>query len=123
MNLEKYTGQVSEGEFTARITAVEAGKAKDDSDKLVFHADFPELELTNRIWSRSLKPTALSMLRDDLAAAEALREGESYPDNPAELARIIQEDLQGVRVRVRVKPSKTEGFQDFKIVGLDLAAA
>lgn len=123
MDLAKYIGTVPEGEFTARITAVEAAKAQDQSDKLVFHADFPELELTNKIWSRSLKATALGMLRDDLAAAEALREGDAYPDDPEQLARIISGDLSDRYVRVKVSKSKNSDFMNFKIVGLALAAA
>lgn len=123
MNLEKYTGQVPDGDHTARIVQVKADKAKDGSDKLCFYADFPELELTNRLWSRSLKPQALAMLRDDLAAAEALREGDSYSEDPEQLASQIESDLSDRYVRIRVKPSKTEGFQDFKIIGLALQAA
>lgn len=124
-NLEKFIGTVPEGEFTARITKVEAGTAQDGSKKLMFYADFPEVELTNKLWSRSLKPQALAMLRDDLAAAEVLREGDSYPDPETEtdeLASVIEGDLSDRYVRVKVSAGKS-GYQNFKIIGLALAAA
>lgn len=124
MDLAKYTGEMPNGDHVARITSVTAEQTKaGDSYNLVFHADFPELDLTNRQWRRSLKPTALPMLRDDLAAAEALREGDAYPEDAEQLARIISGDISDRYVRVQVKPSRQSGYQDFKILGLALEAA
>jgi hypothetical protein len=122
MDLSKYTGQVPDGDYTAKVTSVAAEKAKDQSDKLVFKADIPALELTNRIFSRSLKEQALPILRDDLEAAEALREGDSYSTDPSELADQIYEDLSDRLVTLRFKPGKN-GYQDIRIIGLALEAA
>lgn len=122
MDLSKYTGSVPDGDYTAKITSVKAEKAKDQSDKLVFHADLPALQLQNRIYSRSLKEAALPILRDDLEAAEALREGDSYSTDPETLAGQIETDLSDRMVTLRFKPGKN-GYQDIRIVGLALEAA
>lgn len=122
MDINKYLGTVPEGEHVGRITQVEAASTQDGGDKLVFHVDYPELNLRNKFINRSLKETALSMLRDDLAAAEVLREGDAYPDNPHELAAVLERDLGDRFLIIRVK-NGTSGFQNFKIVGIALQAA
>ncbi|MDE2103291.1 MAG: hypothetical protein KGL39_38985 [Patescibacteria group bacterium] len=123
MDLSKYTGELPDGEFTAKITSVTAHKAqKDDSDYLRFQGDIPELELTNKIlFNASLKPGVLARLKDNLEAAEALREGDQYGDSAEELASDIQTDLSDRYVRIQVKPGKN-GYKDVKIVGLDTSA-
>lgn len=123
MDLAKYTGSVPEGEWTVKITQVTAEPNKaGDSHNLVFHADFPELELTDKQWRRSLKPQVLHFLRTDLEAADALRSGESYSDDPDALAGEIESDLAGKFLRVEVKAGKN-GYQEFKIMGLELSTA
>lgn len=123
MDLSKYIGSVPEGTWPAKITDVTAEPSKDGtSHNLVFHANFPSLELTDKQWRRSLKNSVLHFLKNDLEAAEALREGESYSDAPDELAREIANDLSDRYVMVEVKPGKN-GYTEFKIIGLELSTA
>ena len=123
MDLSKFTGQLPDGEFAARITKVEAGKSKAGDDKLVFYGDVPELEgFENKIlFNSSLTPKGLPMLRDNLEAAEVLEEGDAYPEDPAALAEKIQYDLSDRMVKISVKPGNS-GYKNVKIIGLALAS-
>ncbi|MDE2098114.1 MAG: hypothetical protein KGL39_12745 [Patescibacteria group bacterium] len=123
MDLSKYTGSVPNGDHPARITAVTAEKAKDGTNyNLVFNADLIDCDVKNRMFRRSLKESALPILRDDLQAAEVLREGDAYPTDPHALAEEIAADLSDRTVTLRYKDGKN-GYQDIRIVGLSLEAA
>lgn len=120
MDLGKYTGTVPNGDHPAKIADVTAEEnQKKDGWNLVFHANIPSLELVNRQYRRSLKSGALGILRDDLDAAEVLREGDSYSDDPNTLAAQIKEDLGDRMVVLTYKDGKN-GYQDIRITGLFL---
>lgn len=122
MNLEKYTGSVSEGTYTARIPKVELGRTKAGDPQFEFTAHFRDLEVDQKI-RYPLKESMLWKLQQDLSAAEVLREGDAYSDDPNAMAQEIQDDLSDRFVLIDVKPQKSNPqFMDMRIVGVALNA-
>jgi hypothetical protein len=119
MNLEKYTGVIPDGEYTVRVTKVEAVKSKAGNDMLVFYGHFIDLNVDQK-WQYPLLPTTTYKLKGDLEAAECLRDGNSYSDSLSEMAQEIQSDIGNRNVIVEVTPQKNSSFQNFRIKGVDL---
>ncbi|MGH7745890.1 MAG: hypothetical protein ACREQ5_14085 [Candidatus Dormibacteria bacterium] len=119
MNLAKYTGSVVEGEYPVQISNVEATVAKsgNHSPMLKVTGHFIDLDV-DQSWNYILTPAALWRLNKDLAAANVLRPGDDYADDPDELAAQVEKDLSDRTVIVKVSAQQGSQFMNYSIIGV-----
>lgn len=124
MDLAKYIGSVPSGEYSVRVTKVEAGKSKAGEDMLTFtgHFDLGDSSVDQQ-WRYPLTANMLWKLRQDLEAAEVLREGDTYSDDVNAFAQEVQDDLSDRFVTVSVEPQRNNPqYMNFRITGVSLSA-